>query len=97
MIDVVKVKRCPSQKMPTVSLPRQKMPKAIFSQPYITIYVYEEESLISKLCMTRTINLSNRQFKYQLVFFVHTCGCIWLAEDCLWHLLPRQNMRGDMF
>ena len=33
-----------------------------------------------KLCMTRTINLSNTQFRYQLVFFVHMYGYIWLAE-----------------
>ena len=45
-----------------------------------------------KLCMTRTINLSYTQFRYQLVFFVHICGYIWLAEGYLWHLLPRQNL-----
>ena len=28
--------------------------------------------------MKRTINLSNTQFRYQLVFFVHMYGCIWL-------------------
>ena len=37
-------------------------------------------------------NLSNTQFMYQLVFFVHINGYIWLAEGCLWHLLPRQNL-----
>ena len=42
--------------------------------------------------MTRTINLSNTQFRYQLVFFVYMYGYIWLAEGCLWHLLPRQNL-----
>ena len=42
--------------------------------------------------MTRTINLSNTQFRYQLVFFIHIYGYIWLAEGCLWHLLPRQNL-----
>ena len=42
--------------------------------------------------MTRTINLSNTQFRYQLVFFIHLHGYIWLAEGCLWHLLPRQNL-----
>ena len=42
--------------------------------------------------MTRTINLSNTQFRYQLVFFVHIYGYVWLAEGCLWHLLPRQNL-----
>ena len=42
--------------------------------------------------MTRTINLSNTQFRYQLIFFVHTYGYIWLPEGCLWHLLPRQNL-----
>ena len=46
--------------------------------------------------MKRTINLSNTQFRYQLVFFIHIYGCIWLhiwlAEGCLWHLLPRQNL-----
>ena len=52
--DVVKVKnmlpveRCQQhlstrQKMPPASLPRQKMPKTTFSQPYITIYVYEKD------------------------------------------------------
>ena len=40
--------------------------------------------------MTRKINLSNTQFRYQLVFFVLIYGYIWLAEGCLWHLLPRQ-------
>ena len=33
-----------------------------------------------KLCMTRTINLSNTQFRYQLDFWVHTYGYIWLAS-----------------
>ena len=42
--------------------------------------------------MTRTINLSNTEFRYKLVFFVHIYGYIWLAEGCLWHLLPRQNL-----
>ena len=28
--------------------------------------------------MKRTINLSNTQFRYQLVFFIHIYGCIWL-------------------
>ena len=32
-------------------LPRQKMPMAIFSQPYITMYVYEKDYLIPKLCI----------------------------------------------
>ena len=50
-----------------------------------------------KLCMTRTINLSNTQFRYQLVFFVHIYGYIWLAEGCLWHLLPRQNLPSASF
>ena len=50
-----------------------------------------------KLCMTRTINLSNTQFRYQLVFFVHTYGHIWLAEGCLWHLLPGQNLASASF
>ena len=45
-----------------------------------------------KLCMTRTINLSNAQFRYQLVFFIRIYGYIWLTEGCLWHLLPRQNL-----
>ena len=48
--------------------------------------------LIPKLCMTRTVNLSNTQFRYQLVSFIHIYGYIWLAEGCLWHLLPRQNL-----
>ena len=46
--------------------------------------------------MTRTINLSNTQFRYQLVFFAHTVGYIWLAEGCLWHLLPRQNLQWHL-
>ena len=41
--------------------------------------------------MTRTINLSNTQFRYQIVFFIHVHGYISLAEGCHWHLLPRQN------
>ena len=32
-----------SQKMPPQVLPRQKMPKTTFSQPYITIHVYEKD------------------------------------------------------
>ena len=40
--------------------------------------------------MTRTNNLSNTQFGYQIVFFIHVYGYVWLAEGCLWHLLPRQ-------
>ena len=47
--------------------------------------------------MTRTINLSNTQFRYQLVFFVHICGYIWLAEGCLWHFLPQQNLLSASF
>ena len=46
--------------------------------------------------MTRTVNLSNMQFRYQLVFFVHTYGYVWLAEGCLWHLLPRQNLQWHL-
>ena len=46
--------------------------------------------------MKRTTNLSNTQFRYQLVFFIHIYACIWLhiwlAEGCLWHLLPSQNL-----
>ena len=41
--------------------------------------------------MTRTNNLSNTQFGYQIVFFIHIHGYIWLAEGCLWHLFPRQT------
>ena len=52
--DVVLVKSCcqskhtathlsTSQKMPPQVLPRQKMPKTSFSQPYITIHVYEKD------------------------------------------------------
>ena len=41
--------------------------------------------------MTRTINVSNTQFRYQIVFFIHKYGYVWLAEGCHWHLLPRQN------
>ena len=47
-----------------------------------------------KLCMTRTVNLSNTQLRYQLVFF----GCLKVAfgiccpgKTCHPHLLPRQN------
>ena len=58
--------------------------------------MYEKDYLMPKLCMTRTINLSNTQFRYQLVFFVHIYGYIWLAEGCLWHLLPRQNLRWHL-
>ena len=36
-----------------------------------------------KLYLIRTINLSNTQFRYQLVFFVHIYGYIWLAEGWL--------------
>ena len=50
-----------------------------------------------KLCITRTINLSTTQLRYQLVFFVHIYGYIWLAEGCLWHLLPRQNLPSASF
>ena len=31
--------------------PRQKMPMATFSQPYITMYVHEKDYLIPKLCI----------------------------------------------
>ena len=37
--------------------------------------------------MTRTINLSNTQSRYQIVFFVHIYSYIWLAAGCFWHLL----------
>ena len=47
--------------------------------------------------MTRTINISNIQFRYQLVFFVHIYGYIWLVDGCLWHLLPRQNLLSASF
>ena len=36
------------------------------------------------------------QFRYQLVVFVHIHGYIWLAEGCLWYLLPRQNLRWHL-
>ena len=45
--------------------------------------------------MTRTNNLSNTQFGYQIVFFIHIHGYIWLAEGCRWHLLPRQNLQRE--
>ena len=32
--------------------------------------------------MTRTINLSYTQFRYQIVFFIHIYGYVWLAEGC---------------
>ena len=41
--------------------------------------------------MTRTNNLSNTQFGYQIVFFIHIHGYIWLAEGYHWHLFPRQT------
>ena len=41
--------------------------------------------------MTRTNNLFNTQFRYQIVFFIYIHGYIWLAEGCLWHLFPRQT------
>ena len=41
--------------------------------------------------MARTNNLSNTQFGYQIVLFIHIHGYIWLAEGCHWHLLPRQT------
>ena len=83
-------KRCqqqvlPRQKMPPQILPRQKMPKATFSQPYMCTKE------------TRTINLSDTQLRYQLIFFVCMYGYIWLAEGCLWHLLPRQNLPSASF
>ena len=36
-------KHAARQKMPPQVLPRQQMPKATFSQPYISIYVYEKD------------------------------------------------------
>ena len=50
-----------------------------------------------KLCITWAIYLSYTQFRYQLVFFVHIYGYIWLAEGCHWHLLPRQNLSSASF
>ena len=47
--------------------------------------------------MTRTIDFFNTQFRYQLIFFVHIYGYIRLAEGCLWHLLPRQNLPSPSF
>ena len=44
--------------------------------------------------MTRINNLSNTQFGYQIVFFIHIHGYIWLAEGCHWHHLPRQNLQS---
>ena len=73
-------KRCRQQVLPRPLqvLPRKQTPKATFSQPY--------------MCITRTINLSNTQFRYQLVFlYTHM-----IAECCLWHLLPRQNLRWHL-
>ena len=32
------------------------------------------------------------QFRYQIVFFVHIYGYIWLAEGCLWHLFAFYNV-----
>ena len=61
----------------------QRMPKAAFSQPC--------------MCMkkSRTINLSNTQCRYQLVFFIHKCGWLKVAfgicclgKTCRRHLLP---------
>ena len=39
---------------------------------------------------------ANTQFRYQLVFFILIYGYIWLAEGCLWHLLPRQNLQWHL-
>ena len=47
--------------------------------------------------MTRTNNLSNTQFRYQIVFFIHIYGYVWLAEGCHWHLLPRQNFTTSLW
>ena len=41
-----------------------------------------------KLCMTRTINLSTTQFRYQIVFFIHIHDWLRVA---FWHLFPRQT------
>ena len=45
--------------------------------------------------MTRTINLSNTQFRHQLVFFVDIYGYIWLdwLKVAFGNLLPGQNLR----
>ena len=36
-----------------------------------TNHIRVQKRLIPKLCITRTINLSNTQFRYQSVFFIH--------------------------
>ena len=41
--------------------------------------------------MTRTMNLSNTQFKYQIVFFIHIYGYVWLVEGSP-QVLPWQKM-----
>ena len=76
-------------------LPGQRMPTATFSQPYITIYVYEKDQLMPKLCI-RQINCPGQtQFRHQLVFFIHIYGWLKVAfgifclgKTCRRHLLP---------
>ena len=52
-----------------------------------------------KLCITRTVNLSNTQFKYLLVFFIYMYSCLKVAfsicclgKTCHRHLLPGGTM-----
>ena len=50
------------------------------------------------MCITRTINLSNTQFRYQLVLLIHIYGWLKVAIGILYlgktspQVLPRQKM-----
>ena len=75
------VKRCrwhflPRQRMSPANVAWEKDAKGNL-QPIIS--VYEKVSLIPKLSMKRTINLSNTQFRYQLVFFIDIYGWLKVA------------------
>ena len=79
-------------------LPRQKMPMATFSQPYITMYVYEKDYLIPKLCIRQIICPCHTQFRYQLVLFIYIYGWLKVATGIFYlgktspQVLPRQKM-----
>ena len=78
--DAVLVKSCRQSKDANSKFAWEKDAKG---NPQPTTYVYEQDWLIPKLCMTRTNNLSNTQFGYQIVFFIHIYGyvllCIYLT------------------
>ena len=48
-----------------------------------------------KFCLLQPTIYNHTQFRHQLVFFVHAYG--WLAEGCLWHLLPMQSLPSASF